>query len=173
MLRTKKGFTLIEIIVVVVIIAVLMAVAVPSVMSYISEGNNAKYESVARAALINTQTAVAKDYMTKGKLDTTNNCNNAVIWIENYSSDTIKEPQKKELQETFGNPKPYGDNVKLWVTNITLNSSGDNIKFVSYCISLNKGGKYKDVSVTVNGNVTVNKDYHQGDIKPATHYTIS
>ena len=34
-LRNRKGFTLIEIIVVIVILAVLMAVAVPSVMSYI------------------------------------------------------------------------------------------------------------------------------------------
>ncbi|MDD6423262.1 MAG: prepilin-type N-terminal cleavage/methylation domain-containing protein, partial [Intestinibaculum porci] len=49
-LRNKKGFTLIEIIVVIVILAVLMAVAVPSVMSYMSEGQNAKYETVARAA---------------------------------------------------------------------------------------------------------------------------
>ena len=40
MLKEKlknKGFTLIEIIVVIVILAVLMAVAVPSVMSYITQ----------------------------------------------------------------------------------------------------------------------------------------
>ena len=59
-LRNKKGFTLIEIIVVIVILAVLMAVAVPSVMSYMNEGQKAKYESVARTVLINTQTEFAK-----------------------------------------------------------------------------------------------------------------
>ena len=59
-LKNKKGFTLIEIIVVIVILAVLMAVAVPSVMSYMNEGKNAKYQSVARAVLIDTQTQYAK-----------------------------------------------------------------------------------------------------------------
>ena len=46
--KNKKGFTLIEIIVVVVILAVLMAVAVPSVMKYLSEADNAKYMAQAR-----------------------------------------------------------------------------------------------------------------------------
>lgn len=36
---SRKGFTLIEIIVVIVIIAVLMAIAVPSLMSYMNEGD--------------------------------------------------------------------------------------------------------------------------------------
>lgn len=59
-LKNKKGFTLIEIIVVIVILAVLMAVAVPSVLSYMNEGKNAKYQTVARAVLINAQTEYAK-----------------------------------------------------------------------------------------------------------------
>ena len=59
-LRNRKGFTLIEIIVVIVILAVLMAVAVPSIMSYINEGNKAKYESVARSVLVRAQTEYAK-----------------------------------------------------------------------------------------------------------------
>ncbi len=59
-LRNKKGFTLIEIIVVIVILAVLMAVAVPSVMSYMNEGQKARYQAVARTVLINTQTEYAK-----------------------------------------------------------------------------------------------------------------
>ena len=59
-LKNKKGFTLIEIIVVIVILAVLMAVAVPSVISYMNEGKNTKYQTVARAVLINAQTEYAK-----------------------------------------------------------------------------------------------------------------
>lgn len=39
----KKGFTLIEIIVVIVILSILLAIAVPSVMSYMKEGQNTKY----------------------------------------------------------------------------------------------------------------------------------
>ncbi len=59
-LRNRKGFTLIEIIVVIVILAVLMAVAVPSVMSYMNEGSKARYDTVARAVLVRSQTEYAK-----------------------------------------------------------------------------------------------------------------
>lgn len=48
-MKNKKGFTLIEIIVVVVILAVLLAVAVPSVLKYINEADDAKYMTQARA----------------------------------------------------------------------------------------------------------------------------
>ena len=61
-LRNRKGFTLIEIIVVIVVLAVLMAVAVPSVMSYLNEGNNAKFEAQARAVYVRVQTEYAKQY---------------------------------------------------------------------------------------------------------------
>lgn len=80
-LKNRKGFTLIEIIVVIVILAVLMAIAVPSVMSYINEGNKTKYESVARAALINTQIAVAKDVADDGKAD---DCLEVAKWVEAF-----------------------------------------------------------------------------------------
>lgn len=60
--NNKKGFTLIEIIVVVVILAVLMAVAVPAVMSYLNEADDAKYETAGRAVYTAVQTEWAKDY---------------------------------------------------------------------------------------------------------------
>ncbi|WP_270639276.1 prepilin-type N-terminal cleavage/methylation domain-containing protein [Longibaculum muris] len=58
--KNKKGFTLIEIIVVVVILAVLMAVAVPSVMKYMNEADDAKYMSQTRGAYITMQTDLSK-----------------------------------------------------------------------------------------------------------------
>lgn len=61
--KNKKGFTLIEIIVVVVILAVLMAVAVPSVLKYMNEADNAKYMSQARGQMIVTQEELAKSYV--------------------------------------------------------------------------------------------------------------
>lgn len=61
--KNKKGFTLIEIIVVVVILAVLMAIAVPAVMKYIDEADNAKYMSQARGAFITAEAEVAKEYI--------------------------------------------------------------------------------------------------------------
>lgn len=61
--KNKKGFTLIEIIVVVVILAVLMAIAVPAVMKYINEADDAKYMAQARGAFITAEAEVAKEYI--------------------------------------------------------------------------------------------------------------
>lgn len=146
-LRNRKGFTLIEIIVVIVILAVLMAVAVPSVMSYMNEGNKAKYETVARAAMINTQTAVAKDYGDNGKID---NITDVVEWINGTAGDSV--------DQYFGSKKSYGSNVTVNTTDITLNSAKDDVSSAKYVICLDSTAKtkeYKEVSVTVNGKMTV------------------
>lgn len=142
-LRNRKGFTLIEIIVVIVILAVLMAVAVPSVMSYMNEGNKAKYETVGRAALINTQAAVAKDYADDGKL---NNYAEVVKWIDgDADADT----------ETFGSAKSYGGSkVKVVTNSISLNSANDDVASAEYHVTLD-GTNYRTVKVTVNGKMTV------------------
>lgn len=63
MKKNKKGFTLIEIIVVVVILAVLMAIAVPAVMKYINEADDAKYMAQARGAFIIAEAESAKEWM--------------------------------------------------------------------------------------------------------------
>lgn len=60
MIKNKKGFTLIEIIVVVVILAVLMAVAVPSVLKYLDEADDAKYMAQARSAYTIMKTEITK-----------------------------------------------------------------------------------------------------------------
>lgn len=44
----KKGFTLVEIIVVLVILAILAAIAVPSVLGYVEEAKKEKYIAEAR-----------------------------------------------------------------------------------------------------------------------------
>lgn len=60
MRKNKKGFTLIEIIVVVVVLAVLMAVAVPSVLKYIHEADDAKVYTVVRTYMNDIEIAKAK-----------------------------------------------------------------------------------------------------------------
>ena len=73
----KKGFTLIEIIVVIVILAVLLAIAVPSVMSYMKEGQNSKYLAASRGCSqrityeltkYQTGSSEAKNYLAAAKL---------------------------------------------------------------------------------------------------------
>lgn len=67
--KNKKGFTLIEIIVVLVILGILMAIAVPSVMKYIDEADNAKYLAEARAVYTSADVEIAKDYADDKKLN--------------------------------------------------------------------------------------------------------
>lgn len=78
-MKGKKGFTLIEIIVVIVILAVLMAVAVPSVMQYTVASKDAKYEAGARAVFQRVQYEYMKYYMEHGKDPTGVSTNSTLV----------------------------------------------------------------------------------------------
>lgn len=153
MLRKKfknKGFTLIEIIVVIVILAVLMAIAVPSVMSYMNEGQKAKYETIARAAFINTQIGVAEDIAKDGKAD---DCLGVAKWVDAYKD-------AKTNYGYYGSKKNYGDSFDNMIT-FTIALSGDkgssncDVKAATYYIKLKGVAGFREVNVTANGKMTV------------------
>lgn len=167
--RNKKGFTLIEIIVVIVILAVLMAVAVPSVMSYMKEGQKAKYEAVARAALINTQIAVAEDIADDGKA---NEDGYVILWV-----DGINNPSGKKAIDKYGSRRSYGSNVQnLFVGEIKLSgskTSGNNdLVSATYYIKLMGITGYRKVEVTVNGKMNV-ADSNVSEIPVNNKYTFT
>lgn len=136
-LRNKKGFTLIEIIVVIVILAVLMAVAVPSVMSYMNEGQKAKYEAVARTVLINTQTEYAKE-----------------VADGSYNETTAKDNIAK---------KNYGQDVEVTVTKIDLTKGSSatdaaedkDVASVTALIKIGTGDTGKTATIAANKKVTL------------------
>lgn len=168
-LYNRTGFTLIEIIVVIVILAVLMAVAVPSVMSYMSEGQKAKYEAIARGALINTQTAVAEDISEDGKA---NEFGSVIIWVDGLDS-----PTAKALRDKYGSRRSYGSNVEnLFVEEIKLSgskTSGNNdLVSATFYIKLYGVQGFRKVEVKVNGKMTV-ADSNVAGVNPKSDYTFT
>ena len=61
MKRNHRGFTLIEVIVVLVVLAIIIALAVPTVMKYIEDAEEAKYLAVARAINIEASVYTEKE----------------------------------------------------------------------------------------------------------------
>lgn len=137
-LKNKKGFTLIEIIVVIVILAVLMAVAVPSVMSYMNEGKNAKYQTVGRAVLIDTQTQYAKAVANGASAATAKNSIIAYVKDKTYTG-----LNKGEVQVTT---------IELSGED-TDDAAERDIKKVVCSVKI--GNDTKTVTVDTNKNVTV------------------
>ena len=70
--QRKKGFTLVEVIVVLVILAILIAIAVPALTGYIDRASERKVMTECRQAVVAAQTIANEVYVTgRGKLDGT------------------------------------------------------------------------------------------------------
>ena len=70
MKNKKKGFTLVELIVVLAILAILAAMLVPALTGYIDKANEKKIIAEARQALVAAQTLGSEAYAKNGKLNT-------------------------------------------------------------------------------------------------------
>ena len=64
--KDKKGFTLVEMIVVIVIIGILLAILVPGMFRYIDKAKDKQIEVNARTAYLNMSTAIAELYGKNG-----------------------------------------------------------------------------------------------------------
>ena len=59
--KNKKGFTLVEIIVVLVIIAILAAIAIPTMLGFVNEARQSEYIAEGRTAYVAAQTIATRE----------------------------------------------------------------------------------------------------------------
>ena len=67
--KNKKGFTLVEVIIVLVILAIIAAVAIPSLTGYIDKANKSKYMLAARNTMQAMQTELLEMYGRQEKIE--------------------------------------------------------------------------------------------------------
>ncbi len=87
-MKNKKGFTLVELIVVLVILAILAALLVPALTGYIDKANKQKVTAECRMVVMAAQTEASEQY---GKLDSTVS--------EDQKATKIAEEMKKKVAD--------------------------------------------------------------------------
>lgn len=158
-LKDKKGFTLVELIVVLVILAILAALLVPALTGYIDKANQEKAIAECRSVVVAAQTTSSEYYgLNKDFADATNGksyTKNALEQIKTLSEATDKWVYKITI-DTTGTAVPKGTvtKVEFW----------DGNAYVAYTKDSNEAGTYSEVSktnalgtgFTTNANSTLN-----------------
>ena len=152
-LKNKKGFTLVELIVVLVILAILAALLVPALTGYIDKANQEKVIAECRSVVMAAQTTASEYYGLNKDLSESGNQDSALAQIKTLAEvPTTKDNDNKDVpawhyQITIGTAN--GENNV--VTKVVFD---DGPNMVTYTKDSTTGeGSYSKVSKTdSNGN---------------------
>ena len=104
--KSKKGFTLVELIVVLVILAILAALLVPALTGYIDKANKEKVVSETRMVVMAVQTVASEAYGQLGAGKDLSSDDFADGWLSALGKDGKYMQEIKKLAEVFdSNPK--------------------------------------------------------------------
>lgn len=142
-----KGFTLVEMIVVLVIIAVLASAIVPSLTGYINRANKEKAVSETRSLVMAAQTVISDAYA-NGSLD-------AILAQAPGDADAIAE-----IRELAGFPQGEQDNTRHFVA--TVSGTGEIVK-LEYLYADEEVCVYDGQSATYSTDETPSDDVRETD----------
>lgn len=154
-LKNKKGFTLVELIVVLVILAILAALLVPALTGYIDKANQEKVIAECRSVVMAAQTTASEYYgLNKGLTDKnkdTDNVKTALAQIQTLA----------EVPTTKGKDNTTTPNWHYEITIATANGESNVVtvvKFddgknqITYTKADNGEGSYSKITATTDDN---------------------
>lgn len=147
-LKDKKGFTLVELIVVLVILAILAALLVPALTGYIDKAKEKSIEAKTRNIVMATQTLIDEKYGTVnlGASLTASVAIGAETKVDSGAF-TVSAADIKNLAEV--------DVSNTNVTAVTINTNSNNGALAKIMtLSYQENGKKCTYSVDTNGNAT-------------------
>ncbi len=136
-LKEKKGFTLVELIVVLVILAILAALLIPALTGYIDKAKKKSIIAETRQAVMATQTLVDEKY---GTLDLGTKASEKISFGDNNVSITYQEI--KDLAEVSGTIKKIEINDSGKVTELVYTDEKMYCTYTSTAEATNTDGKY-------------------------------
>lgn len=149
-LKDKKGFTLVELIVVLVILAILAALLVPALTGYIDKAKEKSIEAKTRNVVMATQTLIDEKYGTVN-LGTTLTANVTIGDTTQITNGviTVAAADIKNLAEV--------DVTKTNVTEVTINTDSTKGALAKITkLSYQENGKKCTYSIDSTGNTTFN-----------------
>ena len=123
-LKSKKGFTLVELIVVIVIILILAAVMIPNVMRYIGQARESTFQSDASAYLTEIQGFAAEYYAKESKDITAGTSSEITKLLTDETSEyaltdakhiTVSKASNESGIKTANTPSGDIKAIKVWI----------------------------------------------------------